>query len=113
MSGISTHVLDLTLGRPAAGIMVRLEREDAGVWRRLKQEQTDPDGRIRSILPPGETLKSGRYRLGFEVAAYFHGQGSNCFHPYIEIAFEVADPTQNYHVPLLVTPHGYSTYRGS
>jgi 5-hydroxyisourate hydrolase len=113
MSGISTHVLDLSLGRPAAGVVVRLERENAGVWQRLAQVQTDADGRISSLLPPGERLQSGRYRLGFETAAYFRAQGGNCFHPYIEIAFEVADPMQNYHVPLLVTPYGYSTYRGS
>ena len=113
MSGISTHVLDLALGRPAAGVLVRLERENAGVWRRLTQDQTDADGRIRSVLPDGEALERGQYRLGFETAAYFRAQGSTCFHPYIEIAFEVTDPAQNYHVPLLVTPYGYSTYRGS
>lgn len=113
MSGISTHVLDLTLGRPAAGVMVRLERESGGVWQRLSQQQTDGDGRIANALPQDTTLEVGRYRLGFETGAYFLGQGSSCLHPYIEIAFEVADTAQKYHVPLLVTPHSYSTYRGS
>ena len=113
MSGISTHVLDLTLGRPAAGVTVRLERESGGVWQRLSQQQTDADGRIAKALPPDTTLETGRYRLGFETGPYFRGQGVRCLHPYIEIAFEVAEPGQNYHVPLLVTPHSYSTYRGS
>jgi 5-hydroxyisourate hydrolase len=77
------------------------------------QKQTDADGRIGNLLPPGETLEKGRYRLGFETAAYFREQGSQCFHPYIEVAFDISDTTQNYHVPLLLTPYGYSTYRGS
>jgi 5-hydroxyisourate hydrolase len=113
MSGISTHVLDLTLGRPAAGVVVRLDREEDGVWRKLSQQPTDADGRVKSMLPPDTTLELGRYRVGFETGSYFRAQGTNCFHPYIEIAFEVTDPAQNYHVPLLVTPHSYSTYRGS
>jgi 5-hydroxyisourate hydrolase len=113
MSGISTHVLDLTRGGPAAGVVVRLEREDGGRWRELSRGETDTDGRIKSLLPQQEPLRSGRFRLGFETASYFRAQGSGCFHPYVEIAFEVVDPTQNYHVPLLVTPHSYSTYRGS
>jgi 5-hydroxyisourate hydrolase len=113
MSGISTHVLDLTLGRPAAGVVVRLDREEDGVWRRLSQQPTDADGRIRNLLQADVVAESGRYRLGFETGSYFRAQGTNCFHPYIEIAFEIADPAQKYHVPLLVTPHSYSTYRGS
>ena len=113
MSGISTHVLDLTLGRPAAGVVVRLERESDGVWQRLSQQQTDADGRIARVLPADTALEIGRYRLGFDTGSYFRALGSSCLHPYIEIAFEVGDPAQNYHVPLLVTPHSYSTYRGS
>jgi 5-hydroxyisourate hydrolase len=113
MSGISTHVLDLTLGRPAAEMVVRLERERDGVWENISQQQTDADGRIGNLLPADAMPESGRYRLGFETGSYFRALGTNCFHPYIEIAFEVADPAQKYHVPLLVTPHSYSTYRGS
>jgi 5-hydroxyisourate hydrolase len=113
MSGISTHVLDLALGRPAVGVHVRLEREDGGVWREVAHGETDVDGRISSVLGPGERFESGRFRLGFETGSYFRAQGSGCFHPYIEIAFEVRDAGEHYHVPLLVTPHSYSTYRGS
>jgi 5-hydroxyisourate hydrolase len=113
MSGISTHVLDLTLGRPAAGMVVRLERERDGVWQSVSQQQTDADGRIKGLLPADVAPERGRYRLGFETESYFRAQGTICFHPYIEVAFEIADPAQNYHVPLLVTPYSYSTYRGS
>jgi 5-hydroxyisourate hydrolase len=113
MSGISTHVLDLALGRPAAGVHVRLEREEGGVWREVADGTTDADGRVKSLLPVGELLQTGRFRLGFETGSYFRAQGSKTFHPYIEICFEVNNDGEHYHVPLLVTPHSYSTYRGS
>jgi 5-hydroxyisourate hydrolase len=113
MSGISTHVLDLALGRPAVGVHVRLERDEGGVWRELARGATDADGRVKSLLPVGEPLQAGRFRLGFETGSYFRALGSGSFHPYIEIAFEVRDGREHYHVPLLVTPHSYSTYRGS
>ena len=113
MSGISTHVLDLAIGRPASGVTVRLEREENGMWNELSRGETDADGRINSALPPAATLRTGHYRFGFETGAYFRSQGSNCFHPYIQITFEVGDPAQNYHVPLLISPYSYSTYRGS
>ena len=113
MSGISTHILDLALGQPASGVSVRLEREESGVWKELSRGETDADGRIKSALPDITPLVAGRYRFGFETGTYFRAQGSDCFHPYIEIAFEVGDPAQNYHVPLLISPYSYSTYRGS
>ncbi len=113
MIGISTHVLDLALGRPAVGVHVRLEREEGGVWGEIGRGVTDADGRVKSLLPAGESPQPGRFRLGFETGAYFRAQGSGSFHPYIEIAFEVRDTGEHYHVPLLVTPHSYSTYRGS
>lgn len=111
MSGISTHILDLALGRPATGVTVRLERQEDGAWKELSRSATDADGRIQSALP--SPLSAGRYRFRFETGAYFRSQGANCFHPYIEITFEIADPAQNYHVPLLISPYSYSTYRGS
>jgi 5-hydroxyisourate hydrolase len=111
MSGISTHILDLALGRPATGVTVRLERDENGVWKELSRGETDADGRIKNALP--SPLSAGRYRFGFETGAYFRSQGHNCFHPYIEITFEVEDPAQKCHVPLLISPYSYSTYRGS
>jgi 5-hydroxyisourate hydrolase len=113
MSGISTHVLDQTLGAPAAGVRVRLEREESGIWRELCAGETDADGRIRSVLPTESKLEPGRFRLGFETGAYFRAHGGDCFHPYVEIVFDVTDVSRSYHVPLLITPYSYSTYRGS
>jgi 5-hydroxyisourate hydrolase len=112
MSAITTHVLDTAEGRPAAGIPLRLERRlGDGSWSALAPGLTDPDGRA-SLLPPG-SLESGVYRLTFETAAYFAGRGAATFYPYVTIVFEVRDPRQPHHVPLLLSPFGYSTYRGS
>ena len=113
MSGISTHILDLTRGAPVSGVLVRLEREEGGVWQELFRSMADAEGRVRSLVPPGAILQRGRFRLGFETGAYFRPQGISCFYPHIEITFDVEDPSQHYHVPLLLTPHSYSTYRGS
>jgi 5-hydroxyisourate hydrolase len=113
MSGISTHILDLAKGCPAGGVVVRLEREQDGHWHEVSRYQTDADGRVRSTLPTSEALQRGRYRLGFATGEYFRAQGISCFHPYIEVAFAVDDPDANYHVPLLISPYSYSTYRGS
>ena len=113
MSGISTHVLDLTRGRPVAGLAVRLSRLADGVWTEIAAVATDEDGRVRTLAVEGMALTRGQYRLHFETGEYFRRRGANGFHPYIEVVFEIADPTENYHVPLLLTPFGYSTYRGS
>lgn len=114
MSGISTHVLDLSAGRPAAGVRVTLERrrEDRG-WTALPEARTDRDGRVTSLLPEGGSLEGGTYRLRFETGAYFAERGLETFHPFVEIVFTVADPAEHHHVPLLLSPHGYTTYRGS
>ncbi|MGB9032622.1 MAG: hydroxyisourate hydrolase, partial [Acidobacteriaceae bacterium] len=87
MSGISTHVLDLTRGKPAAGVVVRLSRESEGHWTEVSKRTADADGRVKSMLREHETLESGRYRLHFETAAYFGGQGIESFHPFVEIVF--------------------------
>lgn len=113
MSGISTHVLDLTRGKPANGVVVRLSREADGGWTEVSERTTDADGRVKSMLRENETLESGRYRLHFDTAEYFRGRGVEAFHSFVEIAFEIRHAEEHYHVPLLLTPHGYSTYRGS
>jgi 5-hydroxyisourate hydrolase len=114
VSGITTHVLDLALGRPAAGLAVRLERHtpDRG-WMVLADKRTDADGRVRDLLAAESRLEIGRYRITFTTGEYFRGRGTPCFHPEVAIVFEVADPAQHYHVPLLLSPFGYTTYRGS
>ena len=109
MSGITTHVLDTSRGRPAAGVSVRLERGAAV----LGSGRTDADGRMRDLLPPHLQLHSGAYRLVFETGVYFREQGVEAFYPHVAIDFEIRDAAQHYHVPLLLSPFGYSTYRGS
>jgi 5-hydroxyisourate hydrolase len=113
MSGISTHVLDLARGRPAAGVAVLLERESDGVFRELARAATDDDGRVGSLMPPSLALLPGRYRLTFELAPYFAALGVEAFFPVAALVFDVRDANQKHHVPLLLSPFGYSTYRGS
>ncbi|GAB3884917.1 hydroxyisourate hydrolase [Terrabacter terrigena] len=108
MGTLSTHVLDTSAGRPAEGIAVAL-RDHRG--RVLDQGETDTDGRIGAIGP--ERLAPGDYSLRFDTAAYFTGSGTTGFYPEVTIAFTIADAGQHYHVPLLLNPFGYSTYRGS
>lgn len=112
MSAITTHVLDTARGRPAAGIAVRLEIAEGDGWRRLAAGTTDDDGRIADLLPGDHPLAAGTYRLRFAVAEYLAAGGGG-FYPRVTVEFEIADPGQHYHVPLLLSPYGYSTYRGS
>ena len=111
MSGITTHVLDTAAGKPASGLSVRLECSGAGGWTECGSGTTDPDGRLRTLLPGAPA--PGLYRITFDSGAYFKSTGKSCFYPHISVIFEVADGSQHYHVPLLLSPYGYSTYRGS
>ena len=115
MSRITTHVLDTALGRPAAGVKVTLERAasaDAAA-EVLGQGATDEDGRLRDLAPPGPALLPGVYRLTFDTGGYFRDQELEGFYPRVSIEFAVRDGLEHYHVPLLLSPFGYSTYRGS
>ena len=112
MSAITTHVLDLASGRPAAGMGVRLERHGPQGWRLVAERVTDADGRARDLLPPG-ALEAGRWRLTFDTGAWFAAQGVRAFLPEAAVTFEVFDAAQHHHVPLLLSPFGFSTYRGS
>ena len=110
---ISTHVLDTSRGRPAAAVPVVLEAIDpSGSSRELGRHATDADGRVRELAPDG-ALGAGTYRLTFDTGAYFRALGAESFYPTVSVVFVVADPTQHHHVPLLLSPFGYSTYRGS
>ena len=114
MSAITTHVLDTSRGRPAAGVPVILETyTDGGDWQTLGRGATDADGRLRDLLPEGEAPAAGLYRLTFDTSAYFSAQGVGGFYPEVAVTFRVSDAAQHYHVPLLLSPYGYSTYRGS
>jgi hydroxyisourate hydrolase len=113
MSGITTHVLDTSLGRPAAGVAVRLARREGAAWIELGRGATDADGRCQSLLPEGVSLQASIYRLSFDAGAYFGGRGLPTFYPEVSVVFEVREPAQHHHVPLLLSPFGYSTYRGT
>lgn len=113
MSAITTHILDTSVGRPAADVTVVLDHLDAGDWQRLGKGRTDADGRVKTLLPPEHEFTPGLYRLEFRVTDYFQAQGVKNFYPYVQIVFTVEDASSHYHVPLLLNPFGYSTYRGS
>jgi 5-hydroxyisourate hydrolase len=117
MGKLSTHVLDTAQGKPGAGVKVELYRIDGGQRTLIRTETTNHDGRCNSALLEGEALQRARYELVFCAGDYFSAQGVALPEPRfidrVTIAFGVADPAQNYHVPLVVTPWSYSTYRGS
>ena len=114
MSGISTHVLDTARGRPAAGVEVALARRTAaGGWEELGRGRTDDDGRVGALLPEGTPLAPAEYRLTFALGPWFESRGVEAFYPEAAVVFRVRDPAQHHHVPLLLSPFGYSTYRGS
>lgn len=107
MAGITTHVLDTARGRPAQGIPITLAVRRDDQWKDIAHGTTDADGRLRT-LTDGLSIERGIYRLTFETATY-----GTRFFPEVSIVFQVEDPSQHYHVPLLLSPFGYSTYRGS
>jgi 5-hydroxyisourate hydrolase len=111
---LSTHVLDAVTGRPAADVQVRLERGADGGWVPAGQGQTGPDGRLRLSGEGGAAdHEPGVYRITFASGAYFLARGSASFYPEVTITFEMTEPGGHYHVPLLLSPFAYSTYRGS
>jgi 5-hydroxyisourate hydrolase len=113
MSGITTHVLDTSLGRPAEGVPVTLEVEAAGGWKLVGKGTTNADGRISDLVSKEISLAAGVHRLIFDTAKYFATRQVQGFYPQVTIVFRIEDPAQHYHVPLLLSPFGYSTYRGS
>lgn len=112
VSQITTHVLDTSIGRPGENITIRLKYFHNEKWQTLTQGVTNADGRIPDLLPPQRSLLPGNYKMVFETAAYFANNNLKGFYPEVEIQFAVFDNT-HYHVPLLINPFGYSTYRGS
>ncbi|WP_368499243.1 hydroxyisourate hydrolase [Herbiconiux sp. A18JL235] len=110
-SKVTTHVLDSGIGLPAAGVPVRLEHDDLCNWVMIASAETDADGRATALGPT--ELPAGRYRLSFDTSVYFHEQEIRAFYPEVQIVFELTDPAAHYHVPLLLSPFAYSTYRGS
>ena len=111
---ITTHILDTSIGRPASGVTVLLEiqKEEAN-WALLGKGETDADGRVREIVPKDHVITAGVYRLTFDTASYFASRKVESFYPEVSVIFTVREASQHYHVPLLLNPYGYSTYRGS
>ena len=109
---LTTHVLDTASGRPAAGLQISLSKQVDGAFQAISCAVTNADGRVDGSLA-GDHWGEGVYRIRFETEAYFTSQEQSCFYPYAEVVFRIVAPDQHYHVPLLVSPFGYSTYRGS
>ncbi len=113
MSQITTHVLDTAIGKPAEGIAIKLQRflgDDQ--WEELANGLTNSDGRIANLLAKEQVLEPGIYQMVFDTGSYFKQTQTKAFYPFVHIAFEMED-SEHYHVPLLLNPFGYSTYRGS
>ena len=113
MKRISTHILDLMRGQPANDVPVRLEwQEISGNWRLLNSARTDQDGRCGQLLPDNQMLP-GVYRLSFDTASYFVAQKISGLYPVVEVTFQARDGESQFHIPLLLSANGYTTYRGS
>ena len=110
--GLSTHILDTALGRPATGVGLVLSQLQDGAWQELSRGETDSDGRCKTLLGDA-SLAATTYKLRFATAEYYAAQKLTGLYPFVEIVFTVADPAQHYHIPLLLTANSYSTYRGS
>jgi 5-hydroxyisourate hydrolase len=114
MTRVSTHVLDTSLGRPAKDMAVRLERhEHSGEWKMMASARTDQDGRCSELVANGEALAPGVYRITFDTGGYYTAQAAHAFYPMVQVTFSVRDGETHFHIPLLLSPHGYTTYRGS
>src|SRR3954464_7196655 len=109
---ITTHILDTTLGKPARGVPIQLEKQSGTEWKLIGSGQTDDDGRLKTLTPPGP-VEPGIWRIRFDTKQYFTSINTKNFYPYVAVGFEIGDGAAHYHVPLLLNPWGYSTYRGS
>jgi 5-hydroxyisourate hydrolase len=113
MTQITTHILDTSLGRPAANVPVVLDFQTAaGVWTEAGRGSTNADGRCKDLLAD-KSLQAGTYRLTFDTGAYFSARKIESLYPQVTIIFAVKNAREHYHIPLLLSPYGYSTYRGS
>ncbi len=113
MSQITTHVLDSAIGSPAAGLSVTLKRYQGDQWEALAQGVTNDDGRVPNFVSQAEPLPAGTYRVRFETEPYLLGKNMPVFYPWVDVVFNLDDSGEHYHIPLLLSAFGYSTYRGS
>jgi 5-hydroxyisourate hydrolase len=112
MSQITTHILDISKGKPAHGVSIILYQQNNQRWEEIAKGLTNEDGRIPDLLAKDSVLPFGNYKIKFKTKEYFDQQAIDTFYPYVEITFEVKT-IEHYHIPLLLSPFGYSTYRGS
>ena len=112
MSQLTTHILDTTKGKPAKDVMITLYRKEKNQWAEVVKGITNKDGRIPDLLKKDVVLEEGIFKMRFETRDYFDKQGLATFYPYVEIVFDISNQ-EHYHIPLLLSPFGYSTYRGS
>jgi 5-hydroxyisourate hydrolase len=114
MSTISTHILDIARGAPAGGVAVYLAAQNTDEsWTELSHAWTDEDGRVKPFFLVDQPVSSGTYKLVFDTEHYFTGLDIEYFYPQVTVVFRIDDSAQHYHIPLLISPYGYSTYRGS
>lgn len=110
---LSSHILDINVGKPASGVKITLSRQEApDRWVPVEERTTDENGRVKDFLEEKSTGNTGVYKLTYHVAPYFESQGQDSFYPFIEVVFQIKDGA-HYHVPITLSPYGYSTYRGS
>ncbi len=112
-SPITTHILDLNTGLPAANVQVCLEHLHHNAFQPLAHGKTNTDGRVEDLLSVDHKVATGTYKMIFATGDYFRGRGETTFYPIVEITFNITDASRHHHVPLLLSPFGYSTYRGS
>ncbi|KAI8997219.1 hydroxyisourate hydrolase [Pilobolus umbonatus] len=112
-SPVTCHVLIASKGIPGIGIDVKIEKLEQNEFTLLSTSQTNSDGRCPTLLPDGYKAEKGIYRVTFNTREYFTGIGERCFYPYVQIVFELTNPEEHYHIPLLISPYSYTTYRGS
>jgi len=110
---ITTHILDLSNGKPASGVRVALSTVSDATRTMVGSGVTDADGRLKDLIPKAHKINAGVFELTFETGPYFRARGVEPFHPSVTVVVEITDPAQHYHVPLLISPFGYTTYRGS
>lgn len=113
MSSITTHILDTARGTPAAGVEITLTKQDSDQWKTIGSGKTNADGRIPDLCIDHPSLSEGTYKMRFDTNQYFSNTGDAVFYPYAEVVFIIDHNKQHYHIPLLLSPFGYSTYRGS
>jgi len=113
MTQITSHILDTSIGKPATGVLITLLQQQGDDWVMLGSAPTNEDGRVGDFIGSDNVLSAGIYKLTFSLSDYYARLNTASFYPYAEVAFEIAGDGQHYHVPLLLNPFGYSTYRGS